>query len=129
VRFDKEYVQTYFNASVGSVLPEAHPKVAKPPTRDARLGDRNGRFGIMTARVALLGAVPHPDVPGAHPQAPPPVPPRIGPVRYLRVPIVTKYQDCGGSVPVGWILMLATVQFTGIGNSVTALPVSIPLAA
>jgi hypothetical protein len=38
-------------------------------------------------------------------------------------------QDCGGSVPVGWILTLATVQFTGIGYSVTALPVSIPLAA
>jgi len=28
-RFDKEYAQTYFNASVGSVLPEAPPEGRK----------------------------------------------------------------------------------------------------
>ena len=33
-----------------------------PPSRDARLGDRNGRFGIMATRALLLGALPHPDV-------------------------------------------------------------------
>jgi hypothetical protein len=53
-----------------------------PPTRDARLGDRNGRFGIMTARALLPGAVPHPNVPGARPQHPRERHPRIGPVPY-----------------------------------------------
>ena len=53
-----------------------------PPTRDARLGDRIGRFGIMTARVRLLGAVPHSNVPSAHPQHPRERHPRIGSVPY-----------------------------------------------
>jgi hypothetical protein len=54
-----------------------------PPSRDARLGDRNGRFGIMTARALLLGAVPHPNIPPPAPPAPPPAPP---PDRRLAAP-------------------------------------------
>ena len=45
-------------------------KARCPPTRDARLGDRNGRFGIMTARALLLGAVPYPNILRRHPQHP-----------------------------------------------------------
>jgi hypothetical protein len=58
--------------------------VGSPPSRDARLGDRNGRFGIMTARALLLGTVPHPNVPGAHPQHLRQRLPRIGPVPHQR---------------------------------------------
>ncbi len=50
--------------------------------RDARLGYRNGRFGIMTARALLLGAVPHPNMPGAHPQHPRERRSRIGPMSH-----------------------------------------------
>jgi hypothetical protein len=50
------------------------------PSRDARLGDRNGHFGIMAARALLLGAVPHPNILGRHPEHPRQRLHRIGPV-------------------------------------------------
>jgi len=46
VRFDKEYAQTYFNASVGSVLPEAPPEGRKTTrlsrSRVSRRGSASG---------------------------------------------------------------------------------------
>jgi hypothetical protein len=53
---------------------------ANHPLETLVFGDRNGRFGIMTARTLLLGAVPHPNTPGAHPQHLRERLPRVGPV-------------------------------------------------
>jgi hypothetical protein len=69
-------------AGIGALPPftGTSAKDPLPPTRDARLGDRNGRFGIMTARALLLGGVPHPNVLGSHPQDLRQRHPRIGAV-------------------------------------------------
>jgi hypothetical protein len=55
------------------------------PLETLVFGDRNGRFGIMTARALLLGTVPHPNVLGAHPQHPRERLPRVGPVPHQRL--------------------------------------------
>jgi hypothetical protein len=52
VRFDKEYAQTYFNASVGSVLPKAPPEVAKPPISDGLQLRRQ----VCLEGIAVVGA-------------------------------------------------------------------------
>jgi hypothetical protein len=59
-------------------------KVSNPPIPAVPTVAVEGRFGIMTARALLLGAVSHPNIPGAHPQHPSERLPWIGPVPHQR---------------------------------------------